>query len=227
MEGCLAVDPVGKKGGLALFWRSGDEVKITNYSSWHINSEIKEAGKGKRWLFTGFYGYPETGKRKLSWDLLQSLKPREKEPWCVMGDFNEILFQNEKVGGRQRSETQLNQFREMLEDNLLYDLGFCNGFYTWSNRHSDLFFTKEGLDRCVANMEWKEMFRGVRVEGLPVRSSDHLPILVSIGGVTEKQRNWQVPFRFEASWVKEDDCELKIRQVWNDGILIGDYVTLV
>ncbi|XP_042964646.1 uncharacterized protein LOC122298864 [Carya illinoinensis] len=227
MEGCLAVDPVGKKGGLVLFWRYEEEVKIKNYSSWHINAEIREEGKGKSWLFTGIYGHPETGKRKLSWDLLRSFKPNEKTPWCVMGDFNEILFQNEKVGGRQRSESQLIQFREMMEDNLLYDLGCCNGFYTWSNRHSNVSFIKERLDRCVANKEWREMFRGTRVEGLPVRSSDHLPLLVSIRGVTERQRSWYVPFKFEASWVREDECELKIRQVWNDGILTEDVVTLM
>lgn len=58
------------------------------------------------------------------------------------------------------------------------------------------------------------MFRGVRLEGLPVRSSNHLPILVSIEGVVNKQMRWQALLMFKASWVKEEDCEQRIKQEW-------------
>lgn len=99
----------------------------------------------------------------------------------------------------------------MLESNWIYDLGCSNGFFTWSNRQADLSFIEERLDKCVANNKWKEMFRGVRVEGLPVRGSYHLHVLVLIGGVLNRQRSWRVPFRFEASWVQEEECEQRIR----------------
>ncbi|KAF5459673.1 hypothetical protein F2P56_019600 [Juglans regia] len=188
---------------------------------------VRIEGKGKKWLFTGFYGHAETGKRKWSWDLLRSLRPKEQEPWCVVGDFNEILFQNEKVGGRARPETQLSQFREVLEDNQLFDLGCCSGFFTWSNRHADLSFTKERLDRCLANNKWKELFREVRVEGLPERSSDHLPILMSTNGVVNIKGRWQALFRFEASWIKEEDCEDRIKIEWDKGQQINDHGRMV
>ncbi|KAG6635752.1 hypothetical protein CIPAW_11G064200 [Carya illinoinensis] len=227
MEGCFVIDSVGKKGGLALYWRNSEEVEIKSYSTWHINAEVNEEGQGIKWLFTGFYGHPETGKMMFSWDLLRRLKPREQEPWCVVGDFNEILIQTEKVGGRQRAELQMNQFREALEDTMLYDLGCRNGFYTWSNRHNDHSFTKERLDRCVANNKWRDMFKSAGVQGLSARSSDHLPLLVLTRGNEVRQRRGQFPFRFEASWVKEEDCEEKIKQEWVRGQQSTDFVKKV
>ncbi|XP_042939567.1 uncharacterized protein LOC122274609 [Carya illinoinensis] len=227
MEGCFVVESVGKKGGLALYWRNSEEVEIKSYSTWHINAEVNEEGQGIKWLFTGFYCHPETGKRMFSWDLLRRLKPREQEPWCVVGDFNEILIQTEKVGGRQRAELQMNQFRGALEDTMLYDLGCRNGFYTWSNRHNDHSFTKERLDRCVANNKWRDMFRSASVQGLSARSSDHLPLLVLTRGNEVRQRRGQFPFRFEASWVKEEDCEEKIKQEWVRGQQSTDFVKKV
>lgn len=83
MEGCFVVEPVGKRGGLALFWDRDVDLEILNYSQWHIHSLIKNDGGRDKWFFTGFYGHPDASKRKLSWELLSSLKPRSGEAWCV------------------------------------------------------------------------------------------------------------------------------------------------
>ena len=38
-------------------------------------------------------------KRRDSWQLLRGLKARSDLPWCVIGDFNDLLAQGEKKGG--------------------------------------------------------------------------------------------------------------------------------
>ncbi|XP_042942831.1 uncharacterized protein LOC122277013 [Carya illinoinensis] len=119
------------------------------------------------------------------------------------------------------------QFREVLENNSLSDLGCCSGFFTWSNRHSDTTFTKERLDRYVANTQWRELFKGVRVEGLTGRCSDHLPILLTMMGKEEKQCKRKFPFRFEVGWIKEDKCEQLVRQGWNRKGFMGDPIRRV
>lgn len=45
----------------------------------------------------------------------------------------------------------MNDFRSALVDCQLSDLGFTGAGFTWSNRRSDGYFTKEQLDRVVAN----------------------------------------------------------------------------
>lgn len=62
-------------------------------------------------------------KRKGSWDLLESLRLIDNQLWSVIGDFNEILSQREKLGERPRCENHLKMFRRVLESCSLFDLG--------------------------------------------------------------------------------------------------------
>ena len=56
--GAFAVDPVGRSGGLVLFWKDEKEVEIQNYSRRHINAVVREEGL-PLWKLTGFYGHPK------------------------------------------------------------------------------------------------------------------------------------------------------------------------
>jgi hypothetical protein len=58
----LAVDCVGKSGGLALLWGDEVRVKIQNYSCHHINAKISPKTAVVAWKLTGFYGHLEVGK---------------------------------------------------------------------------------------------------------------------------------------------------------------------
>lgn len=64
----------------------------------------------------------------------------------MIGDFYEIVTQDEKLGGRPRPNKQMEDFRMTLERNSLVDLGWTNQKYTCSNRHKDVTFIKEHLD---------------------------------------------------------------------------------
>ncbi|KAM7270200.1 hypothetical protein ACFE04_029414 [Oxalis oulophora] len=50
----------------------------------------------------GFYGYPESNRRSLSWDLLRQLSSFNHSPWLCIEDYNDILTSDEKVGGAVR-----------------------------------------------------------------------------------------------------------------------------
>lgn len=39
--------------------------------------------------------------------------------------------------------------------------------------------TKERLDRCVVNSNWRKIFKETMVEGITTRTSDHAPLIVS------------------------------------------------
>jgi hypothetical protein len=97
-QGLFVVEPVGRSGGLALFWRVAEELEIQNYSRRHINAIVKTADNDVPWKFTGFYGHPNPFKRGESWSLLSLLKSFAPLPWLCVGDFNEITHQDEKRG---------------------------------------------------------------------------------------------------------------------------------
>lgn len=47
--------------------------------------------------------------------------------------FNEILQLSEKQGGRDRPERQIENFKDVLSDCELRDLGFMGPPFTWCN----------------------------------------------------------------------------------------------
>jgi hypothetical protein len=67
-----------------------------------------------------------------------------------MGDFNEILKAEEKFGRLDRPETQMQQFRDVVDACGFMDLGFTGPRFTWTNnRPRDM--TWERLDRVLGH----------------------------------------------------------------------------
>ncbi|XP_040990969.1 uncharacterized protein LOC121238196 [Juglans microcarpa x Juglans regia] len=133
-----------------------------------------------RWLLTCFYGPPEIVKMKEAWLLLKTMKSSGNEGWFIVGEFNEIITNDEKWGGKAWPEGQMKLFRELKSDGNLYDLGWRGDKYTCSNSHTDATFTKERLDRAMANPQWMNTYIEAWVEVMVARTSDHKPLLVHI-----------------------------------------------
>jgi hypothetical protein len=178
---------------------------------------VKDENNNPWWKLTGFYGNPVCARRAESWDLLKFLNTCHPIPWMCAGDFNEVVMQEEKEGSNLRKESQLTGFREALEVCRLGDLGFFGSPFTWSNRRSDDTFTKERLDRAVANPEWCSLFPIFSVEVLAARTSDHSPILVSSSSNPRRGQSRGSAgsgFKLEASWLNDVECGDIIRSAW-------------
>lgn len=113
----------------------------------------------------------------------------------------------------------------MVEDCNLSDLGFSGPRYKWNNKRDGKSNIQERLDRFLANDHWRDNFWQAKVDHLGFNSSDHRPILlnsspeVSIGIISSKR------FLFEPFWLKEDDFNRVIGEVWSvDGVseLVGN-----
>lgn len=96
-DSCFVVNSNGRSGGLALFWKKPYDCHLISYSSNFIDVQIHQPGQ-LIWRLTGFYGYPERDRRRDSWNLLRSLATDSILPWCIFGDFNVLLSNDEKTG---------------------------------------------------------------------------------------------------------------------------------
>ena len=94
-------------------------------------------------------------------------------PWLMVGDFNEILSNNEKEGGNIRPQRCMQQFRDCLFDCNLEDLGFIGDKFTWRRGR-----IRERLDRAVSNQRWRDMIPLAMVINKDFSRSDHRPISV-------------------------------------------------
>ncbi|KAL6176690.1 hypothetical protein ACLB2K_053323 [Fragaria x ananassa] len=70
---------------------------------------------------TGLYGNLSASERHLTWDLLRDLYDVSALPWLVIGDFNEVVQDNEMDGGVPRNLNQMMRFQSALDDTELLD----------------------------------------------------------------------------------------------------------
>jgi hypothetical protein len=90
-------------------------------------------------------------------------------------------------------------FKEALEDGGLSDLGFSGPKFTWCNGRSGVEFTRERLDRALANQAWTVLYNVVKVNVLHRCSSDHHPLLVDCSHTQDVRWDKSKMFKYEAS----------------------------
>ncbi|KAL0355952.1 UNVERIFIED_CONTAM: putative mitochondrial protein [Sesamum radiatum] len=135
----------------------------------------------------------------------------------IAGDFNEILNNSEKQGGRPRPVWQIRRFREALTLADVYDLGFDGGPFTWCNRHQEPDTIYERLDRACADPEWRSKFPNTVVKHIPIFSFDHSVLLINTKNNNTSARPKHKPFCFEATWASSPECEHVVREGWTSG----------
>ncbi|KAF5443040.1 hypothetical protein F2P56_035635 [Juglans regia] len=116
----------------------------------------------------------------------------------------------------------MNMFRNVLERGGLFDLSWRGDKFTWSNKHDNETFTKERLDKVVANLRWKEIYKEGWLEVLTARCSDHRPLLLSMNQVLSIVWRRRRMFRDEARWSLEEGCEEVIKNAWTMRQVGGD-----
>ncbi|KAL1162661.1 hypothetical protein V6Z11_A07G217700 [Gossypium hirsutum] len=191
MEGCLAVDSEGKSGGLALLWKEGVNVSVQNYSKFHIESFVS-MDDGEKFSL-----------RQQSWDMLRRVKSMVNEGWIVGGDFNTILNNSEKEGGRRKPGTLMDDFCDVLEELSLTDVKTLNGWFTWTNNREGTRLVKERLDRFVISDEFMEKMSFRTSQIVRQSSSDHEAILLDMA--------W---FRYDC-WAQEQEAKDIIKRAWS------------
>ncbi|KAK6124264.1 hypothetical protein DH2020_042016 [Rehmannia glutinosa] len=198
-------DSVGRSGGLALFWKDEVDVSVKYINRFFIDSII--TSNGRAWRFTGFYGNPDRSLRVLSWALLRRLKSLFSLPWLIGGDFNEIMFASEKLGGAAIIDANISLFCEAVDDCNLLDLGFCGPKFTWRKSLNPETNVHERLDRFLGNREWFDLFDRFKVAHLDFYGSDHRAILLYSDFLLDQSHTMRKnshAFRFEPVWMSSE-----------------------
>ena len=207
------VDSYGTGGGLALMWKNDCNIVIKDSCSHFIDFEISIDQIG-RWRYTGYYGCPERERRQESWNMLRDLAGRSTLPWCIIGDFNDMMVAEEKIGGCAQPRRLLDGFTDCIHDCQLMDLGFVGNEFTWERERGSDRWIQERLDRGLATREWKDLFPRAEVIVLDVSTSDHLPLNLQLNRKIFVPKSHR--FRFENMWLKEKDCLHIVQSCWRE-----------
>lgn len=126
---------------------------------------------------TIIYAYNKEEERRSLWRNLILLQ--SKQPWIVMGDFNDILSVEDRIGVRGHSSPGV-EFRSCVNQCGLENIPYCGSRFTWNNKQlgEDRIYSK--IDRVMANGECLEKFENAEVIFLKEGYFDHtLAVLTS------------------------------------------------
>lgn len=112
------------------------------------------------------YGEAHVQDRHMMWDLLRRIKSNNNDPWMMVGDFNETMWQDEHFSVIKRWENQMAEFREVLPLCNLHDLEFVGASWTCNSKREGTRNLRVRLDRVVTNPDWSDHFSDPRVKHL-------------------------------------------------------------
>ncbi|GAA0143479.1 hypothetical protein LIER_04152 [Lithospermum erythrorhizon] len=114
-----------------------------------------------------------------------------------MGDFNDILYKEEKEGGIMRTEASMSMFRDFVKNCGTLDMGFSGAPFTRWNKRSRKDAIKARLDRVICDLQWSLTFHRATCFHLEMVGADHCPLFLDtrknkILSIEHGNRVWQV-----------------------------------
>lgn len=147
-----------------------------------------------------------------TWDLIRSLNNQSTVPWCLIGDMNNVLSQEDKKGGRPYPTWLISGFQAVLDDCDLNDMELQGYRYTWEIGHGTYNWIEIKLDRALVLSNFLQVFPEAKLSNLEVSTSDHSLLFlepISIHTVVAGRR-----FKFENAWLRDPMCGEIVKDVW-------------
>lgn len=207
-DNLVTVDPIGRSGGLALYYNNDFQTKILYKSNRMI--DVEAVISGKQVFLTFVYGDPVQKLREQVWERLTRYGLSRAEPWFIIGDLNEITGNHEKSGGALRSPKSFMAFNNMIRNTGLLEFPGRGNQMSWQGRRGTE-MVKCRLDRALANEEWHTLFPCSYTEYLGLIGSDHRSVVAFL---EDKVQRRQGQFQFDKRWVGQDWLLESIARGW-------------
>lgn len=127
---------------------------------------------------------------------------KDRDICLFIGDFNDVLCNEEKEEGNYRMTSSMRDFREFVARNELMDLGYKGYPFTWRNNREALPI-QQRLDHGLSNLGWHDLYPDTKIRHVVLEGSDHALLFLS----TKKVNAWRgIKFTYDAWWSKMEEC---------------------
>ena len=170
---------INAAGGLLCIW---------NNDSFSVDRKVVGAGfillegmwikDNKRISIINVYAPCDIHRKRQQWDEILQLKTSSQEGlWCVVGDFNSIRHQDERVSAAQfvGPDPSISEFNSWISEMALEEVRSIGRKFTWFRPNGS---AMSRLDRFLLSDEWFLQWPDSTQFVLDRDFSDHCPILL-------------------------------------------------
>lgn len=116
-------------------------------------------------------------ERRELWRQLEECQASDL-PWLVLGDFNVICTDAERIGGNPRALLSMREFNDCLHHCGLFDLPNTSQHLSWCNGHEGKSHSWAKLDCVLINNAFSNCYGSSQFKYLSWESLDHCPMVV-------------------------------------------------
>ncbi|KAK4714105.1 hypothetical protein R3W88_020012 [Solanum pinnatisectum] len=207
--------PKKKKGDCRRLCGQITDIKSTSQS---IHCLVNDINGTLVCFTTVIYASNSIEQRKELWAELALIKQGVDKPWIIAGDFNDVLYPNDRLYSTPISLAETHDFSNCLHTLQLNKLSWKGDYYTWSNKQLEADRIYSRIDRVFGNLEWMMTWGHVITKYDLPYFSNHSPILLK---VADNQWTGKVPFRFFNIWAEHSTFMDKVAEIWHKHMAPG------
>lgn len=129
----------------------------------------------------------------------------------MLGDFNDLIHNGGRIGGRGRNDDGYVPFKNMLRACGLTELPSSGNSFTWGGKTGDLWIQSK-LDRGFGNRQWFSLYMASNQKFLEKKGFDHRLVPISLMASVESYRGC---FRFDKRFLNKPRVKETILNSWN------------
>ncbi|XP_026397050.1 uncharacterized protein LOC113291769 [Papaver somniferum] len=208
MPNTTYVPSVGQAGGIVLMWKDGFCLEIVNSSSSMFHALVTNDPARGKWFLSCVYGTPYRENQTAQWEYIKNLSKLVKIPWVLIGDLNITFDMSER---NTNTNSTSDEVIDLIREAELLDLGYSGNPFTWTSNSHGTGRIKSRLDRSLVNNDCLITFPDSKLLHLPIKGSDHAPILLSLyTNFADSNKTW----KFFEHWLQNDTCVNEIKNAW-------------
>ncbi|KAK1278128.1 hypothetical protein QJS04_geneDACA014820 [Acorus gramineus] len=155
-------------------------VDLIQYTTQFLHCKISSTNFAiSPYYLTTIYSSNSAAERDTPWEGIEALAiTTDTTKWILGGDFNEIHYSHEKIGGQSPHTRRMHRFNGCIANCRLQDMRTLGPLHTWSNNKENRIASK--LDRVLVNLQWLQAHAHSFVQSLAPGLSDHSPLQVFV-----------------------------------------------
>ncbi|XP_074315184.1 uncharacterized protein LOC141651367 [Silene latifolia] len=154
------------------------------------------------------YGFNKVEERVSLWNDL--MRVDVMEPWIVLGDLNNVLYMDEKIGLPVK-DIETIPFQNTIDNCGLQDMKCTGSFFTWNNKQPSSTRVFSRIDRALVNDEWITKWPDHYAYYAPEGDYDHYPCFIQCGDMNMKKIR---PFKFFNMWTGVPEFKDIVGEGW-------------
>lgn len=178
-------------GRILIIWRQ-DYYKVipVQITAQMVTCEVQFIPQQMTFMLSVIYAFNTKEERRKEerrslWENIMEQCKVCTKPWMLVGDFNSVLNEDDRIGGNLVTWAEIVDFHNCVDTCGLIAMPHLGNHYTWNDKYADQrIFSK--IDWVFINGDWLEDMPPCKVRYLPEGISDHCPAKVLL--IAEKAR---------------------------------------